>query len=577
MENNFNFSGGSEAELLQELKKFKLENTKLSRELRMTNGYLDKVKLTVEAKDVLGSVLAAASVKQRTYTDMLLESCPNIIILLDDAGRFVLFTKTFLRLTGLPNEGYIMDRTVQEVLSPLLCREHLDLIFGAIERVIAERETVTLNEYFDFGHSGNPRYYSIDFTIVEGKVGVNVGISAGVLAVFNDMTDFMREKERSEIANNAKSDFLAAMSHEIRTPLNAIFGMTEIVSRSPLNAQQQKYIQDIKTSSHSLRAIINEILDFSKIEAGKLDITNSDFDLTALLEALKAMFDPLYEAKGLRFAFHIAESLPGAVNGDENRLRQILTNLLSNALKYTVEGSVEFSARASGGMLRFDVADSGIGIREEDLPKLFMPFEQLDLKKNKNVVGTGLGLAISQTLCQMMGGKLSVSSVYGQGSTFSAEIPYMAAGAPESVREAPKDRPEEFTAPEAKILVVDDIEINLAVARAMLEIFGVDADTAQSGEDAIVMIRQKSYDIIFMDQMMPDMDGLEATRHIREMGGEFSAVPIIALTANAINGVERMFLSNGFNGFLAKPLELDALAASLKEWLPDELIVVPTS
>jgi CheY-like chemotaxis protein len=257
------------------------------------------------------------------------------------------------------------------------------------------------------------------------------------------------------------------------------------------------------------------------------------------------------------------------VHGDENRLRQILTNLLSNAMKYTKEGYVEFSARLAGDALRFDVKDTGIGIREADMARLFKPFEQLDLRKNRNVVGTGLGLAISYNLCQLMGGTLTLDSVYGEGSTFSIELPYTpVAGDADAETRAVG----EFVASAARILVVDDIEINLSVAEALLSAFGIEPDLAIRGADAVELASRKRYDLIFMDHMMPEMDGLETTSRIRELGGWNGVVPIVALTANAINGVEEMFLMNRLNDFLPKPLDFTDLNLCLRKWLPAELI-----
>jgi CheY-like chemotaxis protein len=270
----------------------------------------------------------------------------------------------------------------------------------------------------------------------------------------------------------------------------------------------------------------------------------------------------------------------------------VLTNLLSNAMKYTPQGQVTFSAwlsresslssdsppsgdgnsgEDSPAFLRFDVQDTGIGIREEDAGKLFKPFEQLDTRKNRNVVGTGLGLAICFKLCQLMGGKLWLKSEYGAGSVFSVAIPYVPAE--ESAGDAVSGNLVEFSARGIKVLVVDDIEINLELTQAMLDTFDIKTDLAKSGEKALELAQAGVYDIIFMDQMMPGMDGIETTRRIRGMKGPCATVPIIALTANVINGAESMFLENQFNGFLAKPIEFASLNLCLRKWLPPERIV----
>jgi signal transduction histidine kinase/ActR/RegA family two-component response regulator len=558
-----------EKTLLEKIKQLKLQNTQLSRELRITKDYLDKVTKTVTAKETLGMALTAANARQKAYTDMLLESCPNIILLLDDTGQLVLNTQMFLTLTGTPNINYFKNRTYESIFSPYLAPEDLADLKSCIETVVLEQRTISRNKWIDFSKSGENRYYSIELMSIGGAKGGDAGITAGVLAVFLDLTDFMREKQRAESANNAKSDFLAVMSHELRTPMNAILGLNEIVSRTELTEIQRKYMNDIRKSAHSLLTIINDILDFSKIEAGKLEIISSNYNLRALLDNLYSMFSVLYKGKNLGLNFSIDPNLPAAVYGDENRIRQVLTNLLSNALKYTREGKVDFSAFFDAGILRFDIKDTGIGIRKEDTEKLFKPFEQLDTRKNRNVVGTGLGLAICFRLCHLMGGKLWLESEYGKGSTFSAAIPYVPA---EEVSEAVFSETREFSAPEAKILVVDDIEINLDVCGAMLNGFGINADLAQSGKAALELAEKNNYHLIFMDHMMPEMDGLETTKQLRTLGGHNATVPIIALTANVINGAEQMFMEHQFNGFLAKPIEFASLNLCLRNWLPAGLI-----
>jgi signal transduction histidine kinase/ActR/RegA family two-component response regulator len=556
--------------LQNEVKQLKMQVSKLSRELRVSNSLHEKVAKMLEAKDTLGIALSAANAKQRAYTDMLIESCPSIIVLLDDSSRLVFSTRALLTATGLPNFDYVKNHSFEDVFSRYFRPESMAALRDAIETVSVYGETITFHDRVNFSIDNQDRYYAIELRSV-GGVGSAAGIKAGVIAVMVDLTDFMREKQRAEAANNAKSDFLANMSHEIRTPMNAILGMSEMLARSDLQGQQRKYLNDIRKSAQSLLIIINDILDFSKIEAGKLEIVNTNYKLRAMIDNLHSIFAMLCQNKGLSFSCEVDDAVPATINGDENRLRQVLTNLLSNSVKYTKEGSMEFSVRVcEEDKLRFDIRDTGIGIREEDKDKLFKPFEQLDLRKNRNVVGTGLGLAISYNLCNLMGGELSLSSVYGEGSVFSVTLPCVAADRTQPEEEEKLVR--EFSAPEARVLVVDDIEINLSVAEALLSTFEIEPTLAMSGEIAVNLAKDNFYDLIFMDHMMPGIDGVETTRRIRALGGRNESVPIIALTANAISGVEDMFLKSRMNDFLPKPLDLSRLNLCLRKWLPPALI-----
>ena len=502
-------------------------------------------------------------------------------------------------------------------------------------------------------------------------------------------------KEVALQATKAKSNFLANMSHEIRTPMNAILGMSELILLEKLPPVIKEYAHDINTATRSLLSIIDDILDISKIESGRLDLVPVQYDLGALINNVLTLIKMRTASKGLAFFVRIAPELPHNLIGDENRVKQILINILGNAVKYTREGYIrlDVTGEAQGRTIRlnFRIEDSGIGIKDENFSKLFELFSRVDTKRNRNVVGTGLGLSITKQLCELMEGTISVQSEYGKGSVFTATIeqeiesnePLIALSDKaektvlvyeprknfaDNIIEILKDLrlnyvytsvPKDFenrlnesvfdyvlvssiyyrklfisakqkknktkfavfaegssdfqydknllivpmplnciqlaqvlsldsaaqastnlvtesnfkvSAPDAKVLVVDDNAVNIKVAVGLLKSHDITADTAQSGFEAINKIKETVYDIVFMDHMMPEMDGVDATHAVRNLNNEKGSIPIIALTANAISGVREMFVSEGMNDFLAKPIEPAKLNAILQKWLPESKI-----
>ena len=557
--------------LRDEVSRLNLELRKTARELRIAKSFLDKVTKAAEAKDILNNALSDSNIQQRAYTDMLLRSCPNIIILLDKAGRFVLSTDIWLAVTNTPNFDYIKNRNYEEVLSPYLSAQDMLAFKDALERASSSDEAVSFDVSVDFSKTGLNRFYSVEMRRTGAGLRQKSGATPGVLIVMVDLTDFMQERERAKAANNAKSEFLATMSHEIRTPMNVIIGLSDMLERSELTPRQNEYVFDIRNASNSLLSIINDILDFSKIEAGKMELVNVNYNLKALLDNLHSMFSTLGHSKQLTMQFEMADDLPERVYGDELRLRQVLTNLLSNAVKYTKQGTIALRAQVEEGtLLRFDITDTGVGIRDEDKAELFQPFGRLDVRSNRTIAGTGLGLAITYNLCQAMGGKLWVRSVYGEGSTFSVSLPFTEAT--QSAAEEPAGTAL-FMAPEAKVLVVDDIQINLTVAEALLSTFDIHPDLALSGREAVALAQNNRYDVIFMDHMMPEIDGLETTKLLRALDGWYDHAPIIALTANALSGVDRMFIEHRLDDFLPKPIDVATLSLCLRKWLPENLLI----
>lgn len=498
-----------------------------------------------------------------------------------------------------------------------------------------------------------------------------------------------------EKTSNMKSDFLANMSHEIRTPMNAVIGMAEMALREDLPPAAREYINQIRISGKTLLTIINDILDFSKIESGKMEISEVEYEPMSLVNDIVNIIMTRIGNKQLELIIDVNPDLPRRLYGDNVRLKQVLVNLANNAVKFTSEGrvllTVDFRPTKSDVIeLKVSVSDTGSGIRKEDMGKLFQSFQQVDSKRNRNVEGTGLGLAITKQLVTLMGGKIHVDSVYGEGSTFSFMVPQKvinvgpsierpgrkitAAGLvkneyvaeqmgkdmfrfdveygritsekdlyklrsrnseylfveqtmfTDEVQDFLRENPDitgvvlvnfystrtydlpnvrvikkplyalslaavfsgeeilaeynqvetdvfDFIAPEADILIVDDNTINLTVARGLLEPLNMRIDTANSGMEAINMVSEKRYDIIFMDHMMPEADGVETTRVLRRLPGENGQVPIIALTANAVDGTREMFIREGMDDMVAKPIEMRTLTAKLKQWLPQEKIL----
>jgi PAS domain S-box-containing protein len=526
---------------------------------------LDKLTRQFRSKELHEQAQAAFVAKQEEYHKALLEASPAFIVMLDEEGCFKVCTRSFLTALGAPNYDYVYGRHYEDLVRTILSEDDLRALRENFERVMLHKEMTRYSRHLDFSRDGNPRYYTIESRRIEATEYSR----AAFLSVFVDSTDLEEAKQHAEEANRAKSDFLATMSHEIRTPMNAIVGLSDLLIRMPLDDTMAKYMRDMKSAASSLQTIIDDILDFSRIEAGKMQIVNVPYDLHALLEQLHSTYARVFAEKDLYLSLNISPELPRWTDGDEVRVRQTLTNLLSNAAKYSREGGavMEASLDEAAGELVFAISDTGIGIKPEDFDRLFRPFERLDATKNRTTKGTGLGLPISHQFCTLMGGSLSVESVYGKGSTFTARLPYV----PADGFDAPQPKNAEiFSASQVRVLVVDDIELNLEVAQAMFNLFDIEPDLAQSGPEAIRKVMENTYDLIFMDHMMPDMDGMEATARIRALGGEYAALPIIALTANVVNGAEQFFLQNGFTGFLPKPLELATLSLCLQQHLAEE-------
>ena len=397
-----------------------------------------------------------------------------------------------------------------------------------------------------------------------------------------------KAKEIAQQANRAKSDFLANMSHEIRTPINAVLGIDEMILRESTDSKILEYASDIKQAGSMLLSLINDILDFSKIESGKMDIIPVDYDLGILLSDTIDMIRSRAEEKKLQLELNIESNTPVHLHGDEVRLRQIITNILTNAVKYTPEGIITLTVSGKkvsekAVQLYVSVKDTGIGIKEEDIGRLYDSFQRVDESRNRNIEGTGLGLSITMRLLNLMGSRLEVESAYGEGSDFyfyleQEQLDDEILGEDiqkycEKVRGEISVSTEQFYAPDAKILVVDDNEMNLKVFLGLLKNHGMQIDTAMSGKECLARIEQNAYHMIFMDHLMPEMDGVETLRQIRELKTNRSKdAVIIILTANAVSGAREMFLEEGFADYLSKPIIAVNLEKMIQKYLPEELL-----
>ncbi|MBQ6968363.1 MAG: response regulator [Lachnospiraceae bacterium] len=402
--------------------------------------------------------------------------------------------------------------------------------------------------------------------------------------------ELKRDLEVERASNNAKSAFLSNMSHELRTPITAVLGMDEMILRESNDDNIKGYAGDIQNAGRTLLGIVNDILDFSKIEAGKLEIIPVDYELASVINDLVNMIRVRADDKKLELILRINENIPHLLHGDEIRLKQIITNILTNAVKYTEEGSItltmDYEKTGDSELeLYVSVKDTGIGIKEEDQEKLFKAFERIEEKRNRTIEGTGLGMNITQSLLSMMGSSLEVNSVYGEGSEFSFKLKQgivkddPIGNIEETYKKTMEQREkyrESFHAPEARILVVDDTEMNLSVIKNLLKQTKIQVDTAKSGFECLKLVALTGYDIIFLDHRMPEMDGMETFEKMKELGEDENKCkdkPVIALTANAISGAREEYLKAGFNDYLTKPVDSEKLEKMLLKYLPPEKIM----
>ena len=509
------------------------------------------------------------------------------VVFVDYTGKITYYNESFKKFFHLEHENVLGEHKFYE---NIITEKSLDeAITYVVEQDVHEGA-------FPAKTLDGKKTLDIRYTVIRDHFGE----TRCVMNVINDVTatqelllnlekqTALAEENRLAAvrANQAKGDFLANMSHEIRTPMNAIIGMNEMVMREEISPKAAQYSQDINHAGQTLLAIINDILDFSKIESGKMEIIPVTYELSSLLNDVLNMITKKVKDKGLKLVTDVSPDIPHQLYGDEIRIRQIILNLVNNAVKYTEEGTVTLKVECRKREektidLQIAVIDTGIGIREEDLNKLFNSFQRVDMSANRMIEGTGLGLAITKQLAEQMNGFVRVDSTYGQGSTFSVSLPQTVTDdAPigdftnvHAGLQHKKDVDIIFTAPDARILIVDDNKVNLVVARGLIKETQIQVDTALSGAEALEMIKENKYHIILLDHMMPVMDGMETLMRMKEQEENSSAdAAVIALTANAISGSRERYIAAGFVDYLSKPINVQRYKEMIRRYLPSDLV-----
>ncbi len=557
-----------------------LENKKLSRELKRVKKDNEILRMANEQTLRTQAYIQRGSVRQLFYIDQMLRNSPNIMIMTDHQLRTIMTTDVYYTYSEAYDKDAIQRGIpLRDAMAELLGEAELDELLRKCERALAREpvESYILRSSYR-GENKSWRANIRCMSMEDMVIGLNVMLA--------DMTEVMDAMERAEAADKAKSAFLANMSHEIRTPINAILGLNEVILRESGERDTLSYAADIQTAGKTLLSLINDILDFSKVEEGKMEILPTQYELGSVINDLVNMTRDRAEEKGLNFYAFVDETTPHLLFGDEIRVRQCALNLLTNAVKYTEKGSVTLTVGyeeldTDKILLKVSVSDTGIGLKPEDMERLCSPFARIEEWRNRNIEGTGLGLSITKQLLTLMGSSLQVESIYGEGSEFSFAIEQPVVkwwpvgefkGHYEIGEEQRAARREAFHAPDARVLVVDDVAVNLTVVKGLLKETKIAVETAESGAAAIEKAARQLYDVIFIDHMMPQMDGIETLRELKKLPGTQHTV-FIALTANAISGSRKLYIDAGFTDYLSKPVDGGRLEEMLMKYLPPTKLI----
>jgi PAS domain S-box-containing protein len=565
---------GSETEEIAYLRK---EIKRLTRQVDFIQKTLDRVKISSLVRENVSSVLRNERIRQDHTMDLILQYSPDILIVFDENACILHCADLFLRATGIKHTELVTGRHFKEVFGRFVPKEKIEVLFSIFTNAVYTRESQIYEEKIDLSGKGRER----DYEILLSPILDDAAEMDGAVMILHDTTEIQNTIKRAEEASKAKSNFLANMSHEIRTPLNAIIGMANIGGADPSIEKKDYCLERIKGASAHLLNVINDILDMSKIEAEKFELSITTFNFTAMLTNVINVLSFKTEEKKLTLNMVIDPAIPSLITSDEQRLAQVITNLLSNAAKFTPEGgritigAKLLSVEDSDYVIEITVSDTGIGISPEQETKLFHPFEQADNSISRKYGGTGLGLVISKRIIELMNGRIRVESEVGKGSSFIFTI-RAGKGTPESAEIEASGNMRTLTNISGclagyRILLVEDIEINREIVISVLEPTGAAVDQAGNGKEAFekFIAAPETYDLILMDIQMPEMGGYESTRLIRTSSVEKAeTIPIIAMTANVFREDIEQCMAAGMNDHLGKPLNFNELLCTLCEYLP---------